>query len=338
MKLQSLSLLITCLIILNSQYQLQAKSKREIVVFYPSPYGEYEDLRTKFLAVGPTLMDASLYPPTNDGSIYVETKIDLGDPTPGSDTYGRIEYDKLNKELVVRAAYTGTYMKIGHDKISFYVYDALELGGDKTKILTGEIFMDPSRNIEMYGNEIKLDPRQEVKIWGRNVTISPGKTIGGQLTHGYAKIIGNPVSLESDGDIIATSSTITINTSTISAPTADVTFKTVYAPGSDYAEYFKKDSSQKLNPGDVVQINPDTGLVELYDGTGIYLGIVSSDPVVVGNYQEGREKSPEFVLVSLVGQVKFNRSQVLIDHRIVYTKDKKYRIGILLANGKVLLR
>ena len=48
------------------------------------------------------------------------------------------------------------------------------------------------------------------------------------------------------------------------------------------------------------------------------------------------EMTETHTLVSLVGQVDFDASQVEIKNRVVMTKDGK-EIGFLLSNGKVLI-
>ncbi len=68
-----------------------SKEKRTIAVFYPSPYGEYEDLRTKFIAVGSDLMDSSVYP-ADGGFAYVQNGI-VFKQSPGGGI--KLEYSEI---------------------------------------------------------------------------------------------------------------------------------------------------------------------------------------------------------------------------------------------------
>ncbi|MAW07991.1 MAG: hypothetical protein CME61_06880 [Halobacteriovoraceae bacterium] len=104
------------------------------------------------------------------------------------------------------------------------------------------------------------------------------------------------------------------------------------SPSSDFAEYFK--SEESLDKGDVVGINLKSGLVRKYQKGDELLGVVSTDPGFVGNKNETGE---HIALVGLVGQVPFNKSQVKVVNRIVYTKDGK-KIGVLLHSGRLFLR
>ena len=101
--------------------------------------------------------------------------------------------------------------------------------------------------------------------------------------------------------------------------------------GADLAEYFK--ASEDIVPGSVVGIDLSSGLARRYRAGDFLLGIVSTRPGFLGNQSE----TGEFVIpVALVGQVPFNKNEVVVKNRLVYTKDNK-RIGVLLASGRIYL-
>jgi hypothetical protein len=106
---------------------------------------------------------------------------------------------------------------------------------------------------------------------------------------------------------------------------------------ADYAEWFEKEEEDTA-PGDIIGINLITGKARRYRPGDKFVGIQASNPGVVGNRikETDEEMAKTHILVSLLGQVDFNRSQVEINGRIVTTKDGK-EIGILLSNGKLLI-
>jgi len=108
--------------------------------------------------------------------------------------------------------------------------------------------------------------------------------------------------------------------------------------GADYAEWFEKE--EEIKPGDIVGLNLETRKVRKYQSGDVLLGICSSNPGFVGNSninKSDEEMKKNYVLVGLVGQLDFNKEQVVIKGSKVETKDGK-QIGYLLANGKVLLK
>jgi len=110
------------------------------------------------------------------------------------------------------------------------------------------------------------------------------------------------------------------------------------AGGADYAEWFEKE--EEINPGDIVGLNLETGKARKYQSGDVLLGICSSNPGFVGNSninKSDEEMKKNYVLVGLVGQLDFNKEQVIITGRKVQTKDGK-QIGYILANGKVLVK
>ncbi len=84
-------------------------------------------------------------------------------------------------------------------------------------------------------------------------------------------------------------------------------------------------------------MNLQTGMVRQYRPGDEFIGIASDGKGFVGNGNSAIEKDPHYTLVGLLGQLTFRQYEVLMLGRIVMTKDGK-RIGLLLANGKVLLR
>ncbi len=101
--------------------------------------------------------------------------------------------------------------------------------------------------------------------------------------------------------------------------------------GADYAEYFL--AEEDLEPGDIVGLDLKTGLARGYQQGDFLLGVISTDPGIVGN---SLIKNDDSVLVALVGQVPINREQVVIDEGIVKTLDNKV-IGYLLASNRVYI-
>lgn len=102
--------------------------------------------------------------------------------------------------------------------------------------------------------------------------------------------------------------------------------------GADYAEYF--DSEGDLRPGDIVGLNPNTGKARYYQAGDILMGIVSTNPGLVGNSLAALQENTS--MVGLMGQLPFNRDQVKIDGHLVKTIDGKI-IGNQLASGMVYL-
>lgn len=101
---------------------------------------------------------------------------------------------------------------------------------------------------------------------------------------------------------------------------------------ADYAEYFYSEGS--LVAGDLVGLNPETGLARYYQDGDRLLGIVSTAPGVVGNRNLASEENT--VLVALMGQVPVNSDQIIEEKRVVRSLDGKV-IGHRLASGDVYL-
>jgi len=101
--------------------------------------------------------------------------------------------------------------------------------------------------------------------------------------------------------------------------------------GADYAEYFAKEGT--LLAGDVVGINPLTGKVRQYQKGDTLLGVVSTEPGIVGNADRDDENH---VLVALMGQVPVNEGQVVDADGAVYTQDGQ-KLGSKLSDGRVFV-
>jgi hypothetical protein len=105
--------------------------------------------------------------------------------------------------------------------------------------------------------------------------------------------------------------------------------------GADYAEFFENEAA--IPDLSLVGFNAATGKVRVYREGDDFIGIVSSKSGFVGNGDKGIENNSKYTLVGLVGQLDFDKSQVSIKGRKVFTKDNKY-IGLLLSNGKVFIK
>lgn len=75
-----------------------SESHKTISVYYPSPYGEYEELRTYKLSVGSTLM----VEPLNDGVMLLQKEI-LFKENPPSPNTARITFDPTDGSLYITA-------------------------------------------------------------------------------------------------------------------------------------------------------------------------------------------------------------------------------------------
>jgi len=105
--------------------------------------------------------------------------------------------------------------------------------------------------------------------------------------------------------------------------------------GADYAEYFPNE--ENILEGSLVGINMETGKARRYRFGDEFIGIASDGHGFVGNGKRGIEDNPKYALVGLLGQLTVRPEEVTIRGRLVFTRDGK-RIGLLLENGKVLLR
>jgi len=118
--------------------------------------------------------------------------------------------------------------------------------------------------------------------------------------------------------------------------------KTFHSYGADYAEYFEFDKGEKFNIGDIVWLNLETWKVRIYQVWDELIGIISEKPSVLGNTPNWTEKDIEnwkktHIIVGLVWQLDFNKEQVNIKWRLVYTKDGK-KVWLLLNTWKILIK
>ncbi len=191
-----------------------SESRRTVMVFYPSPYGEYVDLRSKYIAVGSNLMDASLYN-SQDGEIHIQSKAVFGDPNDSSHQ-GSIAYDlsgifsiETNQDGRVSFGRAGD-ISVGSDlsltsegKVDANVNDAMTLavgqtadisvGSDLSVNTGGNINVDDNGAMTLtvgeagnvsVGSDLSVSAGEDVDISGDNtisltadetvVSISPG--------------------------------------------------------------------------------------------------------------------------------------------------------------------
>jgi len=105
-----------------------------------------------------------------------------------------------------------------------------------------------------------------------------------------------------------------------------------FTNGADYAEYFH--AEETLAEGDLVGINVTSGKVRGYKPGDKLLGVVSTNPGVLGNSElRNTEKA---VLVALVGQVPVLSERIREDGGVVFTKDGQ-ALGYRLGNGNIYL-
>ena len=103
----------------------------------------------------------------------------------------------------------------------------------------------------------------------------------------------------------------------------------------DYAEWFEKEGDAR--PGDLIGISKQTGKARKYEQGDHFIGIYSIKPAIAGNTTgTDAEMAKTHILVGLLGQLDFDRSQTVVEGRVVKTPDGVY-VGILLSNGKVLI-
>ncbi len=140
---------------------------------------------------------------------------------------------------------------------------------------------------------------------------------------------------------INSSGNIGIGTETPGADKLDVRGRAYSSGGwqttdADYAEWFEKE--EDAVSGDIIGINLANGKARKYQFGDKLVGVCSANPAMVGNrlQETDKEMSKTHILVGLLGQLDFDQNQVVIENRIVKTKDGK-EIGVLLSNGKILV-
>lgn len=189
-----------------------SESRRTVMVFYPSPYGEYVDLRSKYIAVGSNLMDASLYN-SQDGEIHIQSKAVFGDPNDSSHQ-GSIAYDpsgvfSIDTDQDGSIAFGGTGdISIGSDlsftsggKVDANVNDAMTLAVEQTA------------NISV-GSDLSVNTGGDINVTDNGaMTLTVGEagnvSVGSDLSvsaGGDVDISGNnTISLTADGTVVSIS-------------------------------------------------------------------------------------------------------------------------------------
>jgi len=78
---------------------------------------------------------------------------------------------------------------------------------------------------------------------------------------------------------------------------------TLSSTGGDYAEWFKKaNANDVLNPGDLVCIDTNGGVIKCDNNNTQILGVISNSYIVLGN--DSHEDDPDYVTVGLLGQLR----------------------------------
>ncbi len=185
--------LLVAFLVFSSREGL-GEQKRTIMVFYPSPYGEYLDLRSNFVAVGSTVMDSSTYPP-QDGEILVNKRVRLGNPAGGQS--GEVSYDEITGRMTISNGgvinVMGGNVNVGANnqvKVSAGT-ELVAVSGSQARVSAPKVALQGSNivhlvcgsgNITLTGTTIDIGGNVSVKV---NV---PNKTF--EVTSKYARIRG----------------------------------------------------------------------------------------------------------------------------------------------------
>jgi hypothetical protein len=113
----------------------------------------------------------------------------------------------------------------------------------------------------------------------------------------------------------------------------EISAETTLNTGADYAEYFLSEDDS-LRKGDLVGLNEISGKVRAFKSGDHLIGIVSTNPGVIGNSKLRDEE--DTVLVALVGQVPFNHGQVQVINGFAYSLDNT-PLGMVLDSGHVYI-
>jgi hypothetical protein len=135
--------------------------------------------------------------------------------------------------------------------------------------------------------------------------------------------------LHVDGGVCVTSD----NTCGAVPAAGQISAETTLNTGADYAEYFSSED-HNLRKGDLVGLNLETGFVRAYQSGDQLIGVVSTNPGVIGNSKLKDQENA--ILVALVGQVPFSNNQVEVINGFAYTLDKN-PLGIILKSGHVYI-
>ena len=303
--------------------------------------------------------------PTADGTVGQLLK------TNGAGVLGWIdagaEADTLNT-VTGRGATTANAISVGVVTSTGLVVDTATLSVDTTNDRVGVGTLTPATTLDVVGtitatnfSGIGTAVTNVTAVDIDNDTITSAKIIDLAIMNAdinaSAAIAGSKISPDFGAQTVqttgsVTSGSLTVDTNTLSVDAVNdrvgigtatpgealdvvgsvkVTVSYLTA-GADYAEYFQ--AEETLVAGEVVGLNPRTGLVRGYQIGDKLIGVVSTKAGVIGNTGIKDEKS---VIVALVGQVPFIKEKVRVKNSTVYTPDGM-QIGYLLASGNVYLK
>ncbi len=315
----------------------QAEEILTFTTYYPAPYGVYNELRSKKMAIGDTYYDGSQYcwaPASCTNTIYsnidllVEGTVSIGTnvlplTNPRLYVIGPVEADAFR---AFEASGVYAFIEAGPNDGN------ADMGG--FSLATGDF-----ASTRLDGDPLVLQTRS-------NGNVGIGTT--GPVTRldiwdtPWANGIFNVASSSGTSVLrITKAGNVGIGTEDPGLDKLDVRGR-AYAEGgwqttdADYAEWFEKEEDS--SPGDLIGINLKTGKVRKYRAGDKFLGIHSLNPGIVGNRlkETNEEMNNTHTLVALLGQVDFDKNQVIIRGRIVQTADGQH-IGILLNSDRVLL-
>lgn len=298
----------------------QTNEQITLTTYYPSPYGSYVELRSRRMALGNSYMPATYcWAPAACANIInantdlvVEGNVGIGtinptvplqivSPTAGIDFLIQAPAGSANRNANMALQ---PLDPVG--EASYYFYDSAG---------TWQSYMHLHPNDPTNALQFSTFGLRDI-TFGTNATARMRITATGDVGIGTA----------SPGYILD-----------VQDPISKVNSLQGYLTnGADYAEYFENEET--ISRGALVGINLNTGKVRKYREADEFLGIVSDGKGFIGNGNSAIESDPNYTLVGLLGQLKFNQDEVLIEKRIVYTKDKeKKKIGVLLNSGKLIL-
>lgn len=201
-------------------------------------------------------------------------------------------------------------------------FNPLSQAGD-----VGLIYKDGSASSEP-ANGLVIAPWTNIAVGMRMSKTSLAISVGGNSTG--PSLVAGQIGIAAHNRIDLSAPTVAVNGEFwVPSP-----FK-IHGTSADYAEWFEKEGSAR--PGDLIGVNKATGKARKYEKGDHFLGIYSASPIIAANAKgTDAEMIKTHVLVGLLGQLDFDRSQTVIEGRIVKTLDGAY-VGILLSNDKVLI-